>query len=86
LQVTLTVSLHVLNQALREKLIPSARAYPLEDLLAECREYVEITGRRVNFEYILLAGVNDLPEHGLQLAKCLKRTPPSECLPSKVVG
>lgn len=72
LQVTLAVSLHAPNQALREKLIPSARAYPLEDLLTECREYVEITGRRVTFEYILLAGVNDLPEHALQLAKCLR--------------
>ncbi|MEH2444458.1 MAG: 23S rRNA (adenine(2503)-C(2))-methyltransferase RlmN [Nostoc sp.] len=72
LQITLAVSLHAPNQALREKLIPSARAYPLEDLLAECREYVEITGRRVTFEYVLLAGVNDLPEHALQLAKRLR--------------
>ncbi|MEH1838961.1 MAG: 23S rRNA (adenine(2503)-C(2))-methyltransferase RlmN [Nostoc sp.] len=72
LQITLAVSLHAPNQALREKLIPSARAYPLEDLLAECREYVEITGRRVTFEYILLAGVNDLPEHALELSKRLR--------------
>jgi 23S rRNA (adenine2503-C2)-methyltransferase len=72
LQITLAVSLHAPNQALREQLIPSARPYPLEDLLTECREYVEITGRRVSFEYILLAGVNDLPEHALQLAKRLR--------------
>jgi 23S rRNA (adenine2503-C2)-methyltransferase len=72
LQVTLAVSLHAPNQALREQLIPSARPYPLEDLLAECREYVEITGRRVTFEYILLAGVNDLPEHATELAKRLR--------------
>jgi 23S rRNA (adenine2503-C2)-methyltransferase len=72
LQITLAVSLHAPNQALREKLIPSARAYPLEDLLAECREYVEITGRRVTFEYVLLAGVNDLPEHALELSKRLR--------------
>ena len=72
LQITLAVSLHAPNQALREQLIPSARAYPLEDLLTECREYVEITGRRVTFEYILLAGVNDLPEHALELAKRLR--------------
>jgi 23S rRNA (adenine2503-C2)-methyltransferase len=72
LQVTLAVSLHAPNQALREKIIPSARSYPIEDLLAECREYVEITGRRVSFEYILLAGVNDLPEHALELAKRLR--------------
>ena len=72
LQVTLAVSLHAPNQTLREKLIPSARSYPLEDLLAECREYVEITGRRVSFEYVLLAGVNDLPEHALELSQRLR--------------
>ncbi|MDP5338964.1 MAG: 23S rRNA (adenine(2503)-C(2))-methyltransferase RlmN [Nodularia sp. (in: cyanobacteria)] len=72
LQVTLAVSLHAPNQALREELIPSARPYPLEDLLHECREYVEITRRRISFEYVLLAGFNDLPEHAMQLAKCLR--------------
>ncbi|KAB8333440.1 23S rRNA (adenine(2503)-C(2))-methyltransferase RlmN [Scytonema tolypothrichoides VB-61278] len=72
LQVTLAVSLHAPNQALREQLIPSARSYPIEDLLTECREYVKITGRRVTFEYILLAGVNDLPEHALELAQRLR--------------
>ncbi|MBW4478116.1 MAG: 23S rRNA (adenine(2503)-C(2))-methyltransferase RlmN [Tolypothrix brevis GSE-NOS-MK-07-07A] len=72
LQVTLAVSLHASNQALREQLIPSAHSYKIEELLAECREYVEITGRRVSFEYVLLAGVNDLPEHALELAKRLR--------------
>ncbi|WP_017318895.1 23S rRNA (adenine(2503)-C(2))-methyltransferase RlmN [Mastigocladopsis repens] len=72
LQVTLAVSLHAPNQALREQLIPSAHSYPIEDLLAECREYVEMTGRRVSFEYILLAGVNDLPKHALELAQRLR--------------
>jgi 23S rRNA (adenine2503-C2)-methyltransferase len=72
LQVTLAVSLHAPNQALREQIIPSARPYPIEDLLTECREYVAITGRRISFEYILLAGVNDLPEHALELAKRLR--------------
>lgn len=72
LQVTLAVSLHAPNQKLREQLIPSARPYPIEDLLSECREYVEITGRRVTFEYVLLAGVNDLPEHATELAKRLR--------------
>lgn len=72
LQITLAVSLHAPNQALREQLIPSAKPYPIENLLAECREYVEITGRRVTFEYILLAGVNDLPEHALELSKRLR--------------
>ncbi|MEM7555634.1 MAG: 23S rRNA (adenine(2503)-C(2))-methyltransferase RlmN [Cyanobacteria bacterium P01_A01_bin.84] len=72
LQVTLAVSIHASNQILREELIPSARPYPIEDLLNECREYVEITGRRVSFEYILLAGFNDLPEHAVELAKHLR--------------
>ena len=72
LQITLAVSLHAANQELREEIIPSARKYPIEELLAECRDYVEITGRRVSFEYILLAGVNDLPEHAHQLSRQLR--------------
>ena len=72
LQATLAVSLHASNQTLREQLIPSARQYPLENLLAECREYVQITGRRVTFEYILLVGLNDCAEHALELAEHLR--------------
>ena len=72
LQIVFAVSLHAPNQQLRARLIPSAKHYPLEKLLQECREYVQITGRRVTFEYILLARVNDLPEHAQELAKRLK--------------
>ena len=72
LQVTLAVSLHASNQKVREQLIPSARRYPLEALLDDCREYVQLTGRRVTFEYILLAGLNDLPEHAVELAGHLR--------------
>ncbi len=72
LQITLAISLHASNQQVREQLIPSAKRYPLEALLDECREYVQITGRRVTFEYILLAGLNDLPEHAAQLAEHLR--------------
>ncbi|HEY9883909.1 MAG TPA: 23S rRNA (adenine(2503)-C(2))-methyltransferase RlmN [Thermosynechococcaceae cyanobacterium] len=72
LRATLAVSLHASNQPLREKLIPSAKHYPLEALLDECREYVQLTGRRVTFEYILLAGLNDCPEHAIELAKHLR--------------
>lgn len=72
LQVTLAISLHASNQTLREQLIPSARQYPLTALLAECREYVQVTGRRVTFEYVLLADVNDRPEHALELADHLQ--------------
>ncbi len=72
LQVTLAVSLHASNQALRTKLIPSAERYPLAALLDECRDYVKITGRRVSFEYILLADLNDQPEHAVELASELR--------------
>ncbi len=72
LQVTLAVSLHASNQLIRERLIPSARKYPLTELLAECQAYVTSTGRRVSFEYILLAGLNDEPEHAAELASHLR--------------
>ena len=72
LQIVLAVSLHASNQALREQLIPSAKKYTLNDLLDECRDYVQVTGRRVTFEYVLLAGINDLPENARELTQCLK--------------
>ena len=75
LQVTFAVSLHASNQKLRQQLIPSANHYPLEQLWSECRQYFKITGRRVTFEYILLAEVNDLPEHAIELAKNLRGFP-----------
>ncbi|PZV09808.1 MAG: 23S rRNA (adenine(2503)-C(2))-methyltransferase RlmN [Leptolyngbya sp.] len=72
LQVTLAVSLHASNQRQRETLIPSAHHYALKDLLAECRDYVRLTGRRISFEYILLADLNDRPEHAQELAAHLR--------------
>ncbi|MAK16037.1 MAG: 23S rRNA (adenine(2503)-C(2))-methyltransferase RlmN [Cyanobium sp. MED195] len=67
-QFTLAVSLHAPNQALREELIPTAKAYPYDALLDDCRYYLNKTGRRVSFEYILLGGVNDHPHHASELA------------------
>ncbi|MDE5106253.1 MAG: 23S rRNA (adenine(2503)-C(2))-methyltransferase RlmN, partial [Trichodesmium sp. St17_bin3_1_1] len=72
LQVTLAVSLHASNHRMREHLIPNAKSYHLTDLIAECREYVKITKRRISFEYILLAGFNDLPDHARELAKNIR--------------
>jgi len=71
-QFTLAVSLHAPDQRLREALIPTAHAYPIAELLADCRRYVAITGRRLSFEYILLGGVNDRPEHAEALAALLR--------------
>jgi len=72
LQVTLAVSLHAPNQALRQQLIPTAKRYPLLQLIADCQDYVKITGRRISFEYTLLAGVNDAPAHAEELAQLLR--------------
>ncbi|GAX81702.1 hypothetical protein CEUSTIGMA_g9130.t1 [Chlamydomonas eustigma] len=73
LRATLAVSIHAPNQALREKIIPSAKAYPLEALMQDCVRYYDLTGRRVTFEVTLLAGVNDQDEHAKELAALLKR-------------
>ena len=71
-QFTLAVSLHAPDQRLREELIPTARAYPIDQLLADCRHYASQTSRRVSFEYILLAGVNDAPQQADALAHQLR--------------
>ncbi len=67
-QFTLAVSLHAPNQKLRENLIPTAKTYPFESLLRDCRHYLEITGRRVSFEYILIGNINDHQHHADELA------------------
>ena len=69
--LNLAVSLNAPNNALRNRLMPINRRYPLEELLAACDEYAKKTGRRVTYEYILIDGVNDRPEHAAQLADLL---------------
>ncbi|KAL2317243.1 hypothetical protein Fmac_031119 [Flemingia macrophylla] len=71
LQSTLAVSLHAPNQKLRETIVPSAKSYPLDALMADCRDYFRKTSRRVSFEYALLAGINDSVHHAAELAKLL---------------
>jgi 23S rRNA (adenine2503-C2)-methyltransferase len=72
LQVTLAVSLHASNDNLRQQLIPSANRYLIADLLSECKEYVNQTGRRVTFEYVLLDHVNDYAQQAFELANLLR--------------
>lgn len=72
LPVTLSVSLHAPNDDIRRQLMPIAKVYPMEELLAACRHYVEKTGRRVIFEYALVGGLNDQPEHAAELASKLR--------------
>lgn len=71
LQSTLALSLHAPNQNLREMIVPSAKSYPLNAIMKDCRDYFLETRRRVSFEYTLLAGVNDSVEHAIELAELL---------------
>lgn len=72
LPVTLSVSLHAPNDAIRSRLMPIARRYGIDQLLAACRYHTERTGRRISFEYSLFSGINDRPEHAAELASRLK--------------
>ena len=67
LPVNLAVSLHAANDALRDHLVPVNRRYPLAELCAACREYTEATGRRLSFEWAMIAGVNDRPSDAAEL-------------------
>lgn len=70
--VKLSVSLHAPNDRLRSKLMPINKKYPLASLLEALRRYQSATNDRVTFEYLMLEGVNDLPEHAYELAALLK--------------
>ncbi len=71
-QVNLAVSLHAAEDGLRSSMLPVNKTYPVEEVLAACREYVQQTGRRVSFEWALIHGVNDTPEQARLLAAKLK--------------
>ena len=71
-QFTLAISLHAPNQKIREKIIPSAKNYEIENIIEDCKQYVRDTGRRVSFEYLMLSGVNDKIEHADELSNLLK--------------
>ena len=71
LPVTLSLSLHAPNDAIRRRLMPVANAYKMDDVLDACRYYIEKTGRRVIFEYALNE-INSRPEHAAELAGRLR--------------
>jgi 23S rRNA (adenine2503-C2)-methyltransferase len=71
LAINLAVSLHAPNDELRDQLVAINHRYPLPELLAAVRDYVERTRRRVTFEYSLIAGVNDAPHQARLLAGLL---------------
>ncbi|MGX4686240.1 23S rRNA (adenine(2503)-C(2))-methyltransferase RlmN [Vagococcus sp. JNUCC 83] len=72
LQVNLAISLHAPNNDTRTSIMQINRAYPLERLMDAVDYYLKETNRRITFEYIMLQGVNDTPEHAQQLADLLK--------------
>lgn len=70
--VALAVSLHAPNDELRNRIVPLNKKYPLNELMAVCREYFRNDNRRsITMEYVMLSGVNDTPEHARQLIKIL---------------
>ena len=71
-QINLALSIHAPNDKLRSKLMPVNRRFPFEDVIEACHYYIAKTGRRITFEYALIGGVNDQPEHAQELADVLK--------------
>ncbi|WP_039731618.1 23S rRNA (adenine(2503)-C(2))-methyltransferase RlmN [Pseudoxanthomonas sp. GW2] len=73
--VSLAVSLHAPNDELREQLVPLNRKYPIAELMAACGRYLRANRRResITFEYTLMKGVNDQPEHARQLARLMRQ-------------
>jgi 23S rRNA (adenine2503-C2)-methyltransferase len=69
--IRLALSLHAADEELRSQLMPVNDRYPLAEVLAECRRYVELRRRKVFVEYVLLAGVNDTVDQARQLAALL---------------
>jgi 23S rRNA (adenine2503-C2)-methyltransferase len=70
--VALAVSLHAPNDALRTEIVPVNRNIGIQDILQAADDYFEMTGRRISYEYVLMAGINDRPEHAEELAWLLR--------------
>ncbi len=71
--ITLSVSLHAPDDETRDSIMPVNKKYPIDTLMAACRTYFERTGRRISFEYTLIAGKNDSEESAVKLADMLNR-------------
>jgi len=74
--VALAVSLHAPDNTLRDRLVPINRKYPLAELMAACRRYLERSPRDfITFEYVMLDGVNDSEEHARELIRLVRDVP-----------
>lgn len=74
-QVRLAVSLHAARDAVRDTIVPLNKRYPLRELFAACRLWVEATGKHLSFEYLHLPGVNDRPDDIAALVAALAGLP-----------
>ncbi|MBQ8647122.1 MAG: 23S rRNA (adenine(2503)-C(2))-methyltransferase RlmN [Oscillospiraceae bacterium] len=72
LQLTLSISLHAPNDAMRSSMMPVNDAYPVAQLIAACRRYQKTTGRRISFEYSMVRGVNDSEQTARELADLIR--------------
>lgn len=72
LQITLAISLHAADDETRKKLMPVANRFTIDEILKACSRYFRQTGRRVTFEYSLVAGVNDSDEEADKLIRLLR--------------
>lgn len=72
MQCNLAISLHSPTDEMRKELMPIAKRYTIDEILEACQYFFEQTGRRITFEYSLVAGVNDKPEHAKILTKRIK--------------
>ena len=71
-QANLAISLHAPNDKIRNQIMPISKAYPLKELLSSVKEYINITNRRVTFEYIMLENINDSIDCAKELSTLLK--------------
>jgi 23S rRNA (adenine2503-C2)-methyltransferase len=74
-KVGLAVSLHAPNDAIRSRIMPMNERYPIAELLSALREYPLPRRRRLTIEYTLIDGINDAPEHAVELAQLLRPLP-----------
>jgi Predicted Fe-S-cluster redox enzyme len=72
LQLTLSISLHAPDDATRSHIMPINRTHNVAELMVSCRRYFEKTGRRISYEYAMINGINDTPEHAHALVKLLR--------------
>ena len=80
LPVTLALSLHAPNDDLRKKIMPVAKAYPMDEVFGACREYFSKTGRRLTFEYSMISGINVSVEAAAELSERCEKLRKEGCM------